>query len=230
MGKKLTFHTHWEWQWKAQCTSFLKVHSKINTQDWLFQWKNFLFAHSGQGHYRGISPTLSFILVVKEAFASYASGWMMELLNHVYSYQIYESAESLAIGASKSGRKGLFIQSNKKSNMSNGLTINVWEIDLEERLGMETCQKLGNTSKLVCKASLAIAKSTDSLKVKFFEKAFPEIFALFSYQFMPVSCQFSGFKLSNFAKQGIPKFHSLPKIFSPRGGAVRHKSHSSFYR
>lgn len=154
----------------------------------------------------------------------------MELLNHLYSYRAYENVKSLTTEASKSGRKSFFIQSNRKSQIwVMDQPQKVWDIDLEERLGMETCQKLGNTSKLACKASLVIAKSVDSLKVKFFEKAFPE-FALFPYQFMPVSCQFSGFKPSNFAKQGISKFHSLVKMFSLRGGAVRPKSHSRFYR
>lgn len=138
--------------------------------------------------------------------------------------------QSLTTGASKPGRKRLFIQSNKKFNMGNGSTIKGLRHWSWRNAGNGDVRNLGNTSKLVCKASLVIAKSTDSLNVKLFEKAFPEIFALFPYQFMPVSCQFSGFKLSSFAKQGIPKFHSLLKMFSPRGEAVRLKSHSSFSR
>lgn len=74
---------------------------------------------------------------------------------------------------------------------------------------------LGILQSWLARLSLSVAKRTDSLKVKCHEKTFPEIFSLFSYQLVPVSRQFSGFTLSSFAKQGIPKLHSLQKCCDP---------------
>lgn len=122
--------------------------------------------------------------------------------------------QSLTIGLSKSGSKSWFIHEKNQTNSQiweTGQPWKFWDIGPKESLRMEKYQKLGNTSKIACKAQHCCCQKHWFIEGKMIWESISRniCIVLLSVQasFMPVL----RLRLSSLTKQAILNFHSLQK-------------------